>query len=91
MKKKFYVYLLKSLKDKYYYIGQTNNLENRLKLHNQKKVKSTKNRVPFKLVGFEIFLSRKQARWEEYNLKKSAWKRKQFISRINMGAVSSVG
>lgn len=38
----FYVYLLQSLKDDSYYIGQTDNIDKRLKKHNNKEVKSTK-------------------------------------------------
>ncbi|MEK7094137.1 MAG: GIY-YIG nuclease family protein [Patescibacteria group bacterium] len=46
----FYVYILKSLKDNGFYIGQSRNLERRLKEHNNGFVSSTKNRRPLVLV-----------------------------------------
>ena len=46
----YYVYVLQSEKDRKIYVGFTKNLEERLKLHNNGKVKSTKNRLPLKLV-----------------------------------------
>jgi len=57
----FYVYLIKSLKDQRKYIGQTNNLDQRLNQHNSGKVTATKNRVPFKLIYYEEFVSREEA------------------------------
>ena len=75
----YYVYLIQSKKDGKYYIGQTSNLQKRLGKHNKCDVKSTKHRVPFKLVGYEEYEKRNEARWREYSLKKSAWKRKKFI------------
>jgi putative endonuclease len=78
----YYVYLLQSQKDKKYYIGQTDNIEKRLKEHNDGIVKSTKHRKPFKVIGYEIYKDRNKARWREYNLKKSAWQRKKFIEKF---------
>src|SRR3989338_7743422 len=78
----FYVYLLQSLKDKKYYIGQTDNLDQRLNQHNNSEVKSTKNRMPFKLVGSEEYKTRDEARWREHSLKKSAWQRKKFLNKL---------
>ena len=48
----YYVYILKSKKDENFYIGYTKNLKNRIKMHNQGKVKSTKNRRQFELVYY---------------------------------------
>ena len=58
---KYYVYVLKSLKDNFHYIGHTQNLKNRLKTHNYKKVRSTKGHIPFKIVYTETFSSRSNA------------------------------
>ena len=44
------VYVLKSLKDNNLYIGCTSNIKNRIKYHNNGKVKSTKNRRPFIMI-----------------------------------------
>lgn len=76
------VYLLKSLKDNNYYVGYTNNVSKRFRLHNEGKVTSTKNRRPFKLVGFRKYRTRREARWFEYNLKKHGDKKKMFIEDL---------
>ena len=44
------VYILFSEKSSRYYVGQTSNIENRLKRHNQGNVKSTKYGIPWRLV-----------------------------------------
>ena len=49
----FYVYLLRSKKDKKYYTGCTKDLKRRLKEHNSGKEKSTKERRPFELIYYE--------------------------------------
>ena len=74
----YYVYLLQSEKDGSYYIGQTNNLETRFLKHNSGKVKSTKNKIPYKLVKYEFFQTRNEARWHEYTLKHNTYQRKKF-------------
>lgn len=65
----FYVYILKSEKDNKRYIGSTNDLKRRFKLHNQGKVFSTKKRIPLKLIYYEAYLSEKDARIREQALK----------------------
>lgn len=78
----WHVYLLQSLKDKKYYIGQTDDIQKRLKEHNKGKIKSTKSRVPFKLMGCEEYSTQNEARRREYELKKSAWQRKKFFEKF---------
>ena len=63
------VYALKSLKDNKCYFGQTEDVIKRLNEHNQGKVKSTKHRRPFMLVGYKTYKTRNEARWTEYNIK----------------------
>ncbi len=65
----FYVYVLKSEKDGNYYIGQTNNLESRIRRHNLGYVVSTRNRKPLSLVYFEEVPNRSQAMRREKFLK----------------------
>ncbi|MFA6183983.1 MAG: GIY-YIG nuclease family protein [Parcubacteria group bacterium] len=65
----FFVYILKSLKDEKLYIGQTNNLENRIKRHNAGQVHSTKNRRPLEILHTEKFDTRKEAMLREKYLK----------------------
>jgi putative endonuclease len=57
----FYTYVLQSKSDKNFYIGFTNDLKKRFSLHNQGKVESTKNRLPFVLVYYEACLNQKDA------------------------------
>ena len=78
----FYVYVIISLKDKTTYIGSTENLENRLKDHNQGKTKSIKHKVPFELVYFEAYLNRTQARKREIRLKKNSSEKEKLYRRI---------
>lgn len=65
----FFVYILKSLKDNNLYIGYTNNLKRRLKEHNSGGVQSTNLRKPLKLIYYEAYLSEKDAKHREFNLK----------------------
>jgi putative endonuclease len=65
----YYVYVLKSQKDGNLYIGQTSNLDRRLQYHNSGRVKSTKRRIPFKLIYVEEFANRKEAMKREKLLK----------------------
>ncbi len=64
------VYILKSIKDNGYYIGQTEDLEERLRKHNAGQVKSTHSRVPLVLVRNESFTTRSEAMQREYYLKR---------------------
>ena len=63
----FFVYVLKSISENWYYVGLTNNLDRRLKQHNLKKVRSTIAHTPFKLVYSRSFNTRLKARdYEKY-------------------------
>ena len=65
----FFVYILQSLKDGRLYIGQTNNLSERVKRHNDGHVVATRNRRPFELIHMEIFATRAEAVRRESYLK----------------------
>lgn len=71
----FYVYVLKSSKDKNIYIGSTNDIGKRLREHNDGRVISTKSRRPFVLLYYEAYGAEEDARRREHNLKprKRAW------------------
>ena len=71
----FYVYVLQSLKDGLLYTGVANNLGERLKEHNLWRVKSTKDRVPVKLIYYEACRNRDDALRRERYLKTSYGKR----------------
>ena len=76
------VYALKSLKDDKYYFGQTEDVIKRLNEHNQGKVKSTRHRRPFVLVGYKTYKTRNEARWVEYNIKRHSDKKRKFIAYL---------
>jgi len=61
----YFVYFLQSLKNNDLYVGSTENVEQRLTLHNTGKVKSTKAYRPWKLVGFKECKSRSEATKQE--------------------------
>jgi predicted GIY-YIG superfamily endonuclease len=48
----WYVYILRSLRDKGLYVGSTNDIQRRLTEHNAAKVDSTKHRCPFTLEAY---------------------------------------
>jgi putative endonuclease len=56
-----YSYILKSLKDRKFYYGHTLDLQERLKNHNNGKVRSTKGRRPLELVYSEEFTTKSEA------------------------------
>ncbi|MDZ4665157.1 MAG: GIY-YIG nuclease family protein [Bacteroidota bacterium] len=60
-----FVYILKSLKTSRYYYGSTNDLTNRLNLHNAGRVKSTKSFKPWILHYSEKFETISLARKRE--------------------------
>ena len=69
----FYVYMIISKhNDKYLsYVGYTNNLENRIKLHNTSKgAKFTKGKF-WRLIYFEKYQNKVEAMKNEYRLKKN--------------------
>ncbi|MBP9802323.1 GIY-YIG nuclease family protein [Patescibacteria group bacterium] len=70
-----YVYILQSDKDNNFYTGCTKDLNRRLKEHNEGKTLSTKLRVPFKLIYYEVCLNQKDAYAREKYLKSGMGKR----------------
>lgn len=65
----FYTYVLKSKKNNDIYVGSTESLFDRLKLHNSGKVKFTKAYRPWKLLEYQEFNTRSQAVRQERFLK----------------------
>jgi putative endonuclease len=62
---KYFVYILKSLKDNKRYVGFTSNIDLRINEHNSGNVRSTKDRRPLELIYFEAFTSKKEAMQRE--------------------------
>jgi putative endonuclease len=57
----FYVYILQSVKDKKLYVGFTNDLDERLKEHNNEINPSTKFRLPVRLIFYESLPTKEEA------------------------------
>lgn len=64
-----YVYVLKSKRDKKFYVGYTNNLAKRFEQHTKGLVSSTKNRRPLVLVYYEACINQQDATHREKYLK----------------------
>lgn len=72
-----YTYIVRC-KDNSLYVGWTNNLEKRMKAHNEGKgAKYTKPRRPVELVYYEVFTTKQEAMSREYHLKKLSHKEKE--------------
>jgi len=76
----FSVYILESFKDGSYYVGSTNDLEDRFGRHNQGRVNYTKLKRPWKLIYSEEYPDRSRAAKREYEIKKH--KRREFIETL---------
>jgi len=76
----FFVYILKSHKNKSFYIGSCKNLECRFKLHNNGLVKSTKRYAPWTIIYGESFYNSKDARKRELQIK--SWKNRERIENL---------
>jgi len=74
-----YVYLLRSLQDRKFYVGCTNDLRRRLAEHNSKKSFATKSRTPLQLIYYEAYPNRKDAEKRE-RFFKTGWGRR-YIQR----------
>ncbi len=81
MHKYYYVYVLRSLKDGYFYTGYSCNLANRIEAHNAGKVTSTKLRRPLELVYWEGCSNQQDATRREKYLK-TAWGKRYIKIRI---------
>ena len=75
----FYVYILRSLKDRKFYVGCTHDLKKRVEEHNVGKSFAPKLRTPFKLMYYEAYLNRQDAEARE-RFFKTGWGR-QYIGR----------
>ena len=77
-----YTYIVKC-KDGTLYTGWTNNLEKRIKDHNDGKgAKYTKTRLPVELVYYETFETKEEAMSREYAIKQLSRKEKDELIGI---------
>jgi len=85
------VYILQSKKDRKLYVGCTNDLRKRIKMHNSGKISSTKLRKPLEPIYYEAYQNKKDAFQREMFLK-TGWGRnyikrslKYFFRSKNLG------
>lgn len=65
----YYVYVLRSGKDKNFYVGYTENLKSRFEQHQKGQVASTKDRRPVRIIYSEACLNKRDALHREKYLK----------------------
>ncbi|MFC1823786.1 GIY-YIG nuclease family protein [Thermodesulfobacteriota bacterium] len=73
----YFVYILRSLRDGSYYVGSTQNLDERFKRHNQGRSKYTKSKRPWELIYQEEYPDRSAAAKREMEIKRH--KKREFI------------
>ena len=61
IKEKFFFYILQSLKDFSFYVGQCEDLDKRMSKHFDGMSKNTSSKRPLRLKYFELVRSRKEA------------------------------
>ena len=72
----YYFYILRSLKNKKLYLGQTSDLKKRLLSHNNGENKATKPNIPYELIFYSAFKNEKDAiNCEQYFKTSAGWKR----------------
>ena len=78
----YYVYILQSQKDQSLYIGYTSDLKKRFKEHKNGENQATKPFRPYKLIFYEAFLNRIDAKNREAYLK-GGYGRKTIKAMLN--------
>jgi putative endonuclease len=76
----FFVYILQSQTSSRYYIGQSQNLDERIAYHNANYSKSLKNRGPWRLIYSEKYETRPEAVRRERQIK--SWKDRKMIQQL---------
>jgi len=66
----YFTYIIKSETDDSFYIGQCKNIQERIQRHNNGYSKSTKAKIPWKLVYYESYKTRAEAVKREIEIKK---------------------
>ena len=74
------MYILRSKKNGRYYVGQTSNLWDRLRRHNEGRVKATRGAIPWVLMHTERYETRRKAVEREREIKSK--KSRGFIERL---------
>lgn len=80
--KEYFVYILQC-RDGTFYIGYTNDLDRRIKVHNEGLgAKYTRGRTPVKLLYYERFYDKSRAMKREISLKKLTRKQKEKLIEL---------
>lgn len=79
----YYVYLLKDKNDKIY-IGYSSDLKQRIKEHLQHKVRTTKRMIEPKLVYYEAYSTKANAKLREVKLKQFGSSYHGLVKRIGL-------
>ena len=66
---KFFVYILQSMKDFSFYVGQCDDLDRRISKHNEGLSRYTSSKIPWRLKYFEVFNTRTEALKREREIK----------------------
>ena len=85
-----YIYVIKSKRKNWIYIGFTSDLKKRFYEHNKGKARVTEAYKPFTLVYYEAYLSKKDARVREIELKKKG-QQKEFLKERIKNSLKIVG
>ena len=84
----YFVYILQSKLDWKLYVGMTKDVEKRLAYHNSGRVRSTKSRIPFRMLYSEHFETKADARKREVYLK--SYKGSQEKAAIVTSAITAL-
>ena len=89
----FFVYILEAIESRKYYIGQTENLLERVKRHNEGRNLSTKRYIPWQLKWWKGFETRSEAFITERKLKsiKKRVQLEKFVSENGFSGCGAVG
>ncbi len=79
-----YLYVLKSKKEKWCYIGSTKDLKKRLDDHNSGRTRSTRFYKPFELVYYEAYKNYSLARKRELELKNKGQQKEILFERLGI-------
>jgi putative endonuclease len=79
----YFVYILQSLKDHKYYIGSSSDVTARVRFHNAGLQRSTRNRIPFRVVLFEEYETKEEALKREKQIK--SWKGGEAFKKLIAG------
>lgn len=72
----YYFYILRSLKNRKLYLGQTKDLKKRIKAHNSNLNSATKANTPYELIFYSAFKSEKDCiNCEKYFKTTAGWRR----------------